>query len=132
MLDASQRTHQETVLRDQACQWSAGPGICVSNMGLPTNSRTYQTCRRVPYRLCALLNRICRHKGSSDLLRDASCFSVLHVGAPDVVQNLCLADIDVTQDAADGGAQHCLVCCLAGLGQTRKALVLQVTGSSDT
>lgn len=33
----------------------------------------------------------------------------LHVGAPDIVQDLCLADIDMTQNAADGRAQHRLV-----------------------
>jgi len=36
----------------------------------------------------ALLHRLCGDEGGADLLRDAARLAVLHVGAPDVVQNL--------------------------------------------
>lgn len=49
----------------------------------------------------------------------------LHVGAPDVVQDLCLAHIDVTQDTADGGAQHRLVSSGTSSLKAGQALVLQ-------
>ena len=44
-------------------------------------------------------------EGGPDLLRDAARLPLLHAGAPDVVQQLGLAGVDVAQDAADGGAQ---------------------------
>lgn len=39
----------------------------------------------------SMLALTCRDIGGTNLLRDAACLAVLHVGAPDVVQNLGLA-----------------------------------------
>ena len=41
----------------------------------------------------------------SDLLGDATSLALLHIGAPDLVQQLGLARVHVAQDAADGGPQ---------------------------
>jgi hypothetical protein len=50
----------------------------------------------------------------------------LHVGAPDVVQDLGLAHIDVTQDAADRRAKHRLVCLGTRHLKASHALLLQM------
>jgi len=41
----------------------------------------------------------------ADLLRDAARLALLHVGAPDLVQQRRLARVDVAEHDADGGAQ---------------------------
>jgi hypothetical protein len=55
--------------------------------------------------LGARQQRVARDVGGPDLLGDAARLAVLHVGAPDVVQDLGLAGVHVAQDAADGGTQ---------------------------
>mmetsp|Transcript_18383 Transcript_18383/g.46452 ORF Transcript_18383/g.46452 Transcript_18383/m.46452 type:complete len:737 (-) Transcript_18383:1874-4084(-) len=74
-------------------------------------------------RLGALVDGVRGHEGGTNLLRDAARLAVLHVGAADVVQDLGLADIDVAQDTADGGAQDLLARVLARLSRARQALV---------
>jgi len=45
------------------------------------------------------------HVRCADLLRDPARLAILHVGAPDVVQKLRLARVDVAQDRTDGRPQ---------------------------
>jgi hypothetical protein len=53
----------------------------------------------------ALLDGVDGKVGGADLLRDPAGLALLHVRAPQVVQQLCLARVHVAQDAADGRAQ---------------------------
>lgn len=55
------------------------------------------------------LNILDRHVGSTDLLCDAARLSVLHIGPTELVQDLRLAGVHVTQYADDGRTQR-VVC----------------------
>lgn len=50
-----------------------------------------------------LLDVLNGHVGGADLLSDATRLPVLHVGAAELIQNLGLASVDVTQHAHYSG-----------------------------
>lgn len=52
------------------------------------------------------LNILNGHVGSADLLGDTTRLAVLHVGAPEFVQDLRLARVDVAQHAHHGSAER--------------------------
>ena len=53
----------------------------------------------------AINQRLLREEGGANLLRDATGLAILHVGAPDVVEQLRLAGIDVAHDTHDARTQ---------------------------